>query len=86
MERQTKEAAEKAAVAMRRFNRLLAYRDEFAPGYIFQYGGLNHYIFVQDRLWFVGKTSLNQSPAEVYFPEDVALELCRKLNSGAVIL
>jgi hypothetical protein len=86
MERGTKEQAEQAAVAMRRFNRLLAYRDEFAPGYIFQYGGLNHYIFAQDRLWCVGSTSLNNIPANVYFPENVADELCRKLNSGEVIL
>ncbi len=86
MERGTKEQAEQAAVAMRRFNRLLAYRDEFAPGYIFQYGGLNHYIFAQDHLWLVGSTSLNNSPANVYFPEHVADELCRKLNSGEVIL
>lgn len=87
MERPTKEAAEKAAIAMRRFNRLLAYRDEFAPGYVFQYGGVNCYVFARDQAWGVGSHTKNQSPAEVYFPEgDVANELCRKLNSGAVIL
>lgn len=85
-ERPNEEQAEQAAVAMRRFNRLLAYRDEFAPGHIFQYGGLNHYIFAQDRLWLVGSTSLNNSPANVYFPEDVAKTLCEKLRSGEVIL
>ncbi len=86
VERPTKEQAEQAAVAMRRFNRLLAYRDEFAPGYVFQYGGVNCYVFARDQAWGVGSHTKNQSPAEVYFPEKVANELCRKLNSGAVIL
>jgi len=85
-ERPTEEQAERAVIAMRRFNRLLAYRDEFAPGYIFQYGGLNYYIFAQDRSWLVGSTSLNNSPTNIYFPEHVALALCDKLNSGEVIL
>lgn len=85
-ERPTEEQAEKAAVAMRRFNRLLAYRDEFAPRYIFQYGGMNCYIYARDRLWVVGSTYDNHIPANVYFPKGVADELCRKLNSGEVIL
>jgi len=86
MERQTKEAAEKAAVSMRRFNRLLAYRDEFAPDYVFQVGGRNHYFFTSGKYW---KTEIHgecRLLGVVYFPEDVALELCRKLNSGEVIL
>lgn len=86
MERPTKGQAEKAAVAMRRFNRLLAYRDEFAPGYIFQRGGMNCYVYANDRDWFVESTSVKLAPAEVYFPMGVADDLCRKLNSGAVIL
>ena len=86
VERPTKEQAEQAAVAMRRFNRLLAYRDEFAPGYIFQRGGMNCYVYANDRAWFVDSTSVKLAPAEVYFPEAVANELCRKLNSGAVLL
>lgn len=86
VERETKELAEQAAVAMRRFNRLLAYRDEFASGYIFQYGGVNCYVFARDQTWGVGSHTKNQSPAEVYFPEQVALELCCKLNSGEVLL
>lgn len=84
--RPTKKQAEQTAVAMRRFNRLLAYRDEFAPGYIFQRGGMNCYVYANDRAWFVDSTSVKLSPAEVYFPEKVADELCRKLNSGAVLL
>jgi len=85
-ERQTEEQAEKAAVAMRRFNRLLAYRDEFAPGYIFQYGGINSYVYTRDHLWLLGNTRHHHIPTNVYFPERVADELCRKLNSGDVIL
>lgn len=86
MERPTKEQAEQAAVAMRRFNRLLAYRDEFAAGYIFQYGGSNYYIYANDQVWCAGSVSINIHPTDVYFPKDVADDLCRKLNSGAVIL
>jgi hypothetical protein len=85
-ERPTKGQAEQAAVAMRRFNRLLAYRDEFAPGYIFQRGGMNYYVYANDRDWFVESVSVKLAPAQVYFPMDVADELCRKLNSGEVIL
>ncbi len=85
-ERQTEEQAEKAAVAMRRFNRLLAYRDEFAPGYIFQCGGVNCYVYANDRDWFVDRVSITLAPAQVYFPMNVADELCRKLKSGEVIL
>lgn len=84
--RQTEKQAEKAAVAMRRFNRLLAYRDEFAPKYIFQRGGMNCYVYANDRAWFVDSTSVKLAPAEVYFPEKVANELCRKLNAGEVLL
>lgn len=86
MERKTKEAAEQASIAMYRFNRLLAYRDEFAPGYIFQRGGMNCYVYANDREWFVESTCVKLAPAQVYFPIGVADELCRKLNSGAVIL
>jgi len=85
-ERQTEEQAEKAAVAMRRFNRLLAYRDEFAAGYIFQVGGMNCYIYAKEHTWLAGSTSTNIHPAEVYFPEHVAKTLCAKLNSGEVVL
>ena len=85
-ERPTEEQAEQAAVAMRRFNRLLAHRDEFAAGYIFQYGGMNCYIYAKEHTWLAGSTSTNIHPAEVYFPEHVAKTLCTKLNSGEVIL
>ena len=35
IERPTKELADKAAICMRKMNRLLAYKDEYAPGYEF---------------------------------------------------
>lgn len=85
MERQTKEAAEKAAVKMRRFNRLLAYHDEFAPGYEFQHGARNFYMYLIDNLWQVGVTT-TFSPTNVYFPPWVANDLCNKLNTDEVIL
>jgi hypothetical protein len=84
-ERQTKEAGEKASVSMRRFNRLLAYHDEFAPGFEFQHGVRNCYMYLIDNLWQVGVTT-TFSPTNVYFPPWVANNLCNKLNSGEVVL
>lgn len=87
-ERDTREAAEKAAVEMRKFNRLLAYRDEFAPGYKFKraesncfvllHAGSNQYEIAANDFWNV--------PGVVYMPESVAKELAAKLNSGEVVL
>jgi hypothetical protein len=90
-ERKTREAAEKARNEMRVFNRLLAYRDEFAPGYEPDMYDFNHHT------WFVyyNKHEMefraynnytNIDVGKVYMPEAVAKELVRKLNSGEVVL
>ena len=88
VERKTHKQAEKAAKAMRAHNRLLAYVAEFAPDWepdwrcedceahcIKLVGGVYEYEYnVYERV------------GTVYMPYDVAIELCRKLNSGEVEL
>ena len=86
-ERQTEEQAERAAIAMRRFNRLLAYRDEFAPDYVFNRAFNNCYVYFDyDNTYRVSNTSCYCEPTTVYLPEEAAKELCKKLNSGKVVL
>lgn len=86
-ERKTREQAEQAAIAMRRFNRLLAYKDEFAPEYVFNRDFNNYYVFFDyDNTFRIDATSVYCQPTTVFFPEDVARELCKKLNSGKVVL
>ena len=90
-ERKTREAAERAAIEMRKFNRLLAYRDEFAPGYEPDWCAQEedkHYVF-QDRSsgkYQVADNITCQTLGAVYMPFDVAHSLCHKLNSGEVVL
>ena len=89
-ERKTREAAERAATEMRKFNRLLAYRDEFAPGYEPDWSDEveKSYVF-QDRdsgKYKVADNIMCQTLGAVYMPYDVANELCRKLNTGEVVL
>ena len=91
IERKTREAAERAAIEMRKFNRLLAYRDEFAPGHEPDWnddGEEKTYVF-QDRAsgkYQVADNIMCQTLGAVYMPFDVAHSLCRKLNSGEVVL
>ena len=86
-ERRSIEQAEQAAIAMRRFNRLLAYKDEFAPEYVFNRDFNNYYVFFDyDNTFRIDATSVYCQPTTVYLPEDVARELCKKLNSGKVVL
>lgn len=84
-ERGTKEQAEKAAIEMRKFKRLLAYRDEFAPGYEFKQGDYNYFIGYNEKEYTI-EWSLNYLISVVYMTEQVAKELCKKLNSGDVEL
>ena len=90
-ERKTREAAERAAIEMRKFNRLLAYRDEFAPGYEPDWNNSEEvkvYVFQdhQSGKYHFAINALCKTIGAVYMPIDVAAELCRKLNSGEVVL
>lgn len=73
MERTTKEQAKSAANELRRFARMLAYRDEFAPGYVFDSS--------DDDNAFVSLCGI-----DVYMPLDASKELDKKLKSGEVAL
>ena len=90
MERPTKEQAEKARDEMRVYHRLLAYVHEHAPDYEYNPDDDNYYI--ENNLdEGVGYYRIDwdcnyKRVGLVYMPEDVAEELCRKLNSGEVVL
>ena len=89
-ERKTREAAERAAIEMRKFNRLLAYRDEFAPGYEPDWrdncGKFHIYFDHSNGTFDVDANQEWEAIGTIYMPKSVAIELCRKLNSGEVVL
>ena len=90
-ERKTREAAERAAIEMRKFNRLLAYRDEFAPGYepdLANAKSWKYYVYfrTESGSYQLTHETKSYSLGVVYMPKSVAEGLCRKLNSGEVVL
>jgi hypothetical protein len=89
-ERPTKELAERASAEMRKFNRLLAYRDEVCPDYEPDWTTESPKFFVlynhQTLNWVVSTRGYLQVIGEVYFTEQAARDLVDKLNSGEVVL
>lgn len=88
MERSTYYMAERAATAMYVFNRLLAYRDEFDPGYEWVSGADNTFIFYDTyhKVWNCGWNEYQRSPDRVYMSRAVCEQLVIKLNAGLVTL
>lgn len=86
--RKTEEQAERAAKKMRTFNRLLAYVDEFDPYFKFTDHSLNYYIsrHHESNIYEYNNISTDEIIGVVYMSQEVAKELCRKLNSGEVCL
>ena len=86
--RKTKALAFKAHDKMRVFNRLLAYVDEFAPDYEFEYENDNCCIYYDndDNEFKFDIFMQLQYLGTVYMPRQVAIDLCKKLNSGEVVL
>ena len=89
IERKTKELAERSFKELRAYARLLAYRDEFCPGYEPDWTAANAKFYIYrdtycDR-WDVGSTHFI-SYGYVLFPKEIAEELANKLNSGKVEL
>jgi hypothetical protein len=87
VERDTEEAAVERFKEMRRFSRLLAYRDEFVPGYKFNPKELNFSVAYNHRnkVW----VTVDNTYAErvgVWFPRKEVQDLVEKLNSGEVEL
>lgn len=85
-ERNTQEQAEKTRDAMRVFNRLLAYRDEFDPEFDWD-NGYGYYVYYDDSCYTYGEDEFGlRTVAGVYMSKEVAESLCEKLNSGEVTL
>lgn len=92
--RDTKEATEEARDKMCRFNRLLAYVDEYAPNYDkrkVDYRDLKeiHYFIYYDlsmNIYHVGAQAAEMEILPCYMPENIANDLCDKLNKGEVDL
>ena len=87
--RATKEQTEKARDAMRVFNRLLAYKDEFAPDFVHKTGDIvscQIAVNVDGDYRMIGSNHAFSSPTTIYFPASVAGVLVDKLNSGEVVL
>lgn len=87
-ERATRELAKVASEKMRVFNRLLAYVDEACGGYIFTAGCENAYVVFdfQEGVYTHNYHAFNKTLGTVYMPRTIASELCKKLNSGEVVL
>jgi hypothetical protein len=94
IERQTQEQAERAAVEMRRFNRLLALRDELCEGEgegdgNWLTGKNNYWVYYdheEDNYGFCSN-SIMQTIGLVYFTsEQTVKRACDMLNSGEVEL
>jgi hypothetical protein len=90
-ERQTKEQAERASVEMRRFNRLLALRDELCGNAVVNWtdNESNKWILYfdnKDNEWTTGKYQYMQYIGVYFANEASAQKACDMLNSGEVEL
>jgi len=88
LERPTEQQAERAAVEMRRFNRLLALRDELGAGN-WIIGKTNYYIYYDyiNGNYRVCTNSSTQIMGAVYFTSQESVKkACDMLNSGEVEL
>ena len=87
----TKEQAERAAVEMRRFNRLLALRDELCGDEVVDWKDRrkeNHYVyFAYDRkIWHVSANVACETITPYFTTLELAQKACDMLNSGEVEL
>jgi len=89
-ERDDPEQMETAFEAVRRFARLLAYRDEFCPKY--EPDKLDHsvhkyliYYNHEEECWASIECTIDE-PIGIVFPANATVALLKKLNSGEVVL
>ena len=90
-ERATKEQAERAAVEMRRFNRLLALRDELCGDEVVNWenGEEKHYLYHWNGdtpKWRIGIDTYSRVQTPYFTNYDLAQKACDMLNSGEVEL
>lgn len=91
IERPTKEQAERAAVEMRKFNRLLALRDELCGDDVVDWSYESNFKYtlefnVDEKRWCVDATRIYQKIAVYFTTEKDAQRACDMLNSGEVEL
>jgi len=89
--RQTEEQAERAAVEMRRFNRLLALRDELCGDAVVDWenGEEKHYLYHWNGdtpKWRIGIDTYCRVQTPYFTSYDLAQKACDMLNSGEVEL
>ena len=84
-ERLTREQAVLDAKTKRIFDRMLAYRAEFAPMYEAE-NNKRGYVYqdINDQ-WFANQHLSINNPTIVYMPKQVAKDLAVKLNAGTVV-
>ena len=89
-ERATKEQAERAAVEMRRFNRLLALRDELCGDEVVDWNNhkYKHYVYFSHsrKKWFPEFNDDYESINPYFTSRELAQKACDMLNSGEVEL
>ena len=90
-ERATQEQAQRAAVEMRRFNRLLALRDELCGDELVAWGDDHaekyHIYFSHERgRWYVTEDIFCESITPYFTSDELAQKACDMLNSGEVEL
>lgn len=90
-ERATQEEAKSAAVEMRRFNRLLALRDELCEGEVLDWenGEEKHYLYHWNGdapKWKIGIDTYSRVETPYFTSYDLAQKACDMLNRGEVEL
>ena len=89
-ERATQEQAQRAAVEMRRFNRLLALRDELCGDEVVNWSSndskFHIHFHTTDKIWFVGLEFQCQFIMPYFTSQESAQRACDMLNSGEVEL
>jgi hypothetical protein len=90
VERTTQQQAERAAVEMRRFNRLLALRDELCGDEVVNWRSndskFHIHFHTTDKIWFVGLEFQCQFIMPYFTSQEAAQKACDMLNSGEVEL
>lgn len=88
--RKDKESCLKDLPAVRAHNRLLAYVAEFDPEFVENFNLPSHNWtvckIVNKNKWQVNRFDVIKYPGMVFMSREVAQDLCRKLNSGEVVL
>jgi hypothetical protein len=90
-DRETKEQAERAAVEMRRFNRLLALRDELCGDEDVDWTDRRkdkHYVYFtyDHKRWCISENVACESVTPYFTTKEAAQKACDMLNSGEVEL